>query len=161
MFFYRSNCMTTTWILVADEAIARILEKPRKGSELKPVEEFTDPDAHAREGELHNGPHGRRTGAGGGGKPQATVSAGDSERHQHARLFAARIAQRLLECRREKRFDAIHIVAAPRLLGYLRHEFHAELSDVIVDTLDKDLIHESNADLMRRLFPLPSATGAH
>lgn len=150
--------MKTTWILVADEAIARILEKPRKGSELEPVEEFTDPDAHAREGEMHNGPHGRRAGAGGGGSPQATVSAGDSERHQHAKMFAARIAQRLLEHRRENRYDEIHIVAAPRLLGYLRNEFHQEVSNVIVDSLDKDLIHESNADLMRRLFPSPRAT---
>lgn len=150
--------MKTTWILVADEAIARILEKPRKGSELKPVEELTDPGAHAREGELHNGPHGRRAGAGGGGNPQATVSAGDSERHHRGQLFAARIAQRLLECRREKQYDEIHVIAAPRLLGYLRNEFHKEVSSVIVDSLDKDLIHESNADLMQRLFPAPRAT---
>lgn len=148
--------MKTTWILVADEAVARILEKPRKGIELKPVEELTDPDAHARERELHSGPHGRRAGAG-GANPQATVSASDSERHQHAKLFAARVAQRLLELRREKRYDEIHIIAAPRLLGYLRNEFHSEVSDVIVDSLDKDLIHESNADLMRRLFPLTAA----
>lgn len=153
--------MTTTWILVADEAIARILEKPRKGSELKPVEELTDPDAHAREGDMHNGPHGRRAGAGGGGNPQATVSAGDSERHQHAKLFATRIAQRLLERRREQRFDDIHIVAAPRLLGYLRQALHAEVSNAIVSTLDKDLVHENNADLMRRLFPSPKAENAH
>lgn len=154
--------MKTTWILVADEAIARILEKPRKpGAELKPVEEFTDPGAHAREAELHNGPHGRRAGAGGGGNPQATVSAGDSERHHRGQLFAARIAQRLLELRREKRFDDIHIVAAPRLLGHLRNAFHAEVSDVIVDTLDKDLIHESNADLAQRLFPAPRTAAAH
>ena len=150
--------MTNIWILVADAAIARILEKPRKGNELKPVEELTDPDAHAREGDMHNGPHGRRAGAGGGGNPQATVSAGDSERHQHAKLFAARIAQRLLDLRREKRFDGIHIVAAPRLLGYLRQALHAEVSNVVVDTLDKDLVHESNADLARRLFPRADAS---
>ena len=152
--------MKTTWILVADEAIARILEKPRKGSELKPVEELTDPGAHAREAELHNGPHGRRGGSGGGANPQATVSAGDSERHHRGQLFAARIAQRLLERLREKHFDEIHIVAAPRLLGYLRSEFHQELSNVIVDTLNKDLIHESNADLMQRLFPAPPRAAA-
>ncbi len=145
--------MKTTWILVADEAIARILERPRNHGDLLPVEELTDPDAHAREGELHHSPHGRRAGAGGGGNPQATVSAGDSERHQHARLFAARIAQRLLELRRNQRFDELHVVAAPRLLGYLRDEFHMEVSDVIIETLDKDLVQESNAALTRRLFP--------
>lgn len=152
--------MKTTWILVADEAFARILSRPRKpGAELVPVEELTDPDAHAREGELHHGPHGRRAGAGGGGNPQATVSAGDSERHQHAQLFAVRIAQRLLERRREKRFDDLHLVVAPRLLGYLRKALHAEVSDVVVASQDKDLIHESNAELARRLFPPARANG--
>ena len=33
--------MKTTWALVADEAIARILEKPT-GADLEPVEELTD-----------------------------------------------------------------------------------------------------------------------
>lgn len=149
--------MKTTWALVADEAIARILEKPQ-GADLEPVEELTDPDAHAREGEMHNGPHGRRAGAGNGGLPQATVSAGDSERHQHAQVFAARIAQRLAECHREKRFDALHLVAAPRLLGYLRKAMNAEVSAAVVGTLDKDLVQESNADLTRRLFPSRRAT---
>lgn len=150
--------MKTTWILVADEALARILERPRQaGAELVPVEEFTDPDAHAREGEMHNGPHGRRTGA--GGHSQATVSAGDSERHQHAKLFATRIAQRLVEFKRGQRYDELHVVAAPRLLGYLRQAFHNEVTHAIVDTLDKDLIHESNADLARRLFPPKAAAG--
>lgn len=148
--------MKTTWALVADEAIARILEKPT-GADLEPVEELTDPGAHAREGEMHNGPHGRRAG-GNGGPSQATVSAGDSERHQHAQVFAARIAQRLAECHREKRFDALHVVAAPRLLGYLRKALNGEVSAAVIGTLDKDLVKESNADLTRRLFPPRRAT---
>ncbi|MGE0798934.1 MAG: host attachment protein [Lautropia sp.] len=145
--------MTTTWVLVADEAIARILERPRNRRELVPVEELTDPDAHAKESELRHGPHGRRAGAAGGnGGSQATVSAGDSERHQHAQVFAARIAERLAQCHRERRFDALHVIAAPRLLGYLRQAFDATLSAAVVGTLDKDLVHESERDLAQRLF---------
>lgn len=150
--------MKTTWVLVADEAIARILERPRRAHRnLVPVEELTDPDAHARESDMHNGPHGRRAGAGGGGSPQATVSASDSARHQHAQAFAKRIAQRLLDHRRAQRFDALHLLVAPRLLGYLRNELHAEVRSTVVDTVDKDLIHESNADLTRRVFGPPPA----
>lgn len=147
----------TTWVLVADEAIARILERPRRANrDLVPVEELTDPDAHARESEMHNSPHGRR--AGGGASAQAAVSAGDSGRHQHAQIFAKRIAQRLLELRREQRFDALHVLAAPRLLGYLRNELHAEVSATVVDTVDKDVVKESNAELTRRVFGPPQAT---
>lgn len=146
--------MKTTWVLVADEAIARILEKPRKG-DLVPVEELTDPDAHAKESEMHHGQHGRRAAFGGNGGTQAVVSASDSERHQHAQAFAARIARRLADGRNEKRYDALHLVAAPRLLGYLRKTLDPNVAATVVSSLDKDLVQESNAELTQRLFAVP------
>ena len=142
--------MKTTWTLVADEAIARILEQPDEGGDLVPVEEMTDPDAHAREADMRHGPHGRRAG-GVGTAGQATVSASDSERHQHAQLFAGRIAQRLAELQRDGRFQALHVIAAPRLLGYLRKALHASVSALVVSEQDKDVVHESPADLTRRV----------
>jgi protein required for attachment to host cells len=144
--------MKNTWVVVADEAIARILEQSQQGGDLVPVEELTDPDAHAKESELHHGPHGRRAGGGSGSNPQATVSAGDSERHQRAQLFATRIAQRLAQGHRDKRFEALHLVAAPRLLGYLRNALDANVAGTVVGTLDKDVVQESNAELARRVF---------
>lgn len=136
--------MKTVWVLVADEAIARILEQPQEGGDLLSVEEMTDPDAHAREREMHNSPHGRR-----GSQP--TVSAADSERHQHAQLFASRIAERLADGLRDKRYDLLHIVAAPRLLGYLRKSLPPAVANVVASTQDKDLVQQSNAELSRRL----------
>lgn len=147
--------MNTPWVVVADEAIARILERPPDGGDLVPVEELTDPDAHARESELHRSPHGRRASVAGGDGTQALVSASDSERHQHAQAFAARIAQRLLQLHRERSYDALHLVAAPRLLGYLRSALKPELSALVVDTLDKDVVQESSAELTRRVFGPP------
>ena len=43
----------TIWVMVADEAIARILEWPTRGHELVPVEELTDPSAHAKGTEVN------------------------------------------------------------------------------------------------------------
>jgi len=154
---WKLRAMRTTWVVVGNEAIARILEKPGHGADLVPVEELTDPGAHTREGELHHGPHGRRAGGGGGSKAQATVSAAESERHQRAQLFAARIAQRLAEAHRNKRFDALHLVAAPRLMGYLRGAVDANVTKAVVGMIDKDVVQESNAELTRRIFP-PSTT---
>lgn len=147
--------MKTAWTLVADEAIARILEQPEEGGDLVPVEELTDPGAHAREGEMHNGPHGRR--GGGGSSPQPTVSASDSERHQHAQTFAARIAERLTQRLQEKRYDVLHVIAAPRLLGYLRKALHASVAAVVASEQDKDVVHESLADITRRIPTLKKA----
>lgn len=143
--------MTTVWILVADEAIARILAKPEEGGDLVPVEALTDPDAHASEAEMQHGPHGRRAGAGGGTVGHATVSASDSERHQHAQAFAGRIADHLLARHREGRYSRLHVVAAPRLLGYLRKALERDLADVVASTLDKDVVHETPAQLTERL----------
>lgn len=142
--------MRTAWVLVADEAIARILEKSTDG-QLDPVEEITDPDAHAREAEFQRAPHGRRGGPGTGGA-HATVSAGDDERHQHAQVFAGRIAERLLQHQRDGRFAELHIAAAPRMLGYLRPALAPTVAAAVVRTLDKQLVHETAPQLAQRLF---------
>ncbi|WP_457427368.1 host attachment protein [Roseateles sp. P5_E7] len=136
--------MKTTWTLVADEAIARILEQPDEGGDLVPVEELTDPDAHAREAEMRHDAHGRRAGG-------ATVSAADSERHQHAQAFAARIAERLAQCLQQRRCESLHVIAAPRLLGYLRKAFSANVTAAVASEQDKDVVQESLADLTRRI----------
>jgi protein required for attachment to host cells len=141
--------MKTAWVLVADEAIARILERPLAGGDLVPVETLTDADAHAREAEMRHGPHGRR--AGGGTAAQATVSASDSERHQHAQLFARRVAERLTRCHAEGRFGQLHLMVAPRLLGYLRKALAPEVAALVGCTLDRDVVQETPRELGERL----------
>lgn len=143
--------MKTVWLLAADEAIARILELPPEAGDLVPVEELTDPGAHAREGEFHDAPHGRRAASGTGAQGQATVSASDSDRHLQAQAFATRIAGRLAECQREKRYDALHLIAAPRMLGYLRKALDPSVAAAVESEQNKDVVHESAADLTRRL----------
>jgi len=163
--------MKTTWAVVADEAIARILQKPDEGGDLVPVEELTDPDAHAREGDLRRDAQGRRSGGStqrsdGSRAPHAlmsganaTASAGESELHLEAQGFARQVAQRLKQLHQARRFEALHLVAAPRFLGYLRKELDAEVERTVVGSLDKDLIHMSNAEITQRLFP-PRDSGA-
>ncbi len=150
----------TIWAVVADEAIARLLERPDNGGELQPVEELTDPAAHAKNAELRDDAHGRRDGgqpATPGGGPQnqpgtVTTSAGDSQQHLEAERFAKRVADRLGERLRERRYDELRIAAAPRFLGNLRKALPAQVTAVVTRELDKDLIHESNAQLTARFF---------
>lgn len=152
----------TLWVLVADEAIAKILRWPETGDELEAVEALTDPAAHAREVDLTRDAQGRR--AGGGTERQntssrlraaasVTASAGENEQHLEAQGFARRVAQHLSEALRQKRFDALRIVAAPRFLGHLRKELDAQVSATVTDEINKDFIHYDAAELTRRLFP--------
>lgn len=149
---------TTTWVLVADEAIARVLERPEGDGDLVAVEELTDPAAHRREGELaEQGPQGRRTGGGaaghgaGSGRAHAMAPAGDSERHLEAQAFARRVADRLATLLAQHRYDTLHVVAAPRFLGYLRRVWSSQVEKAVASTLDKDLVHMSHAEITKAL----------
>jgi CBS domain-containing protein/protein required for attachment to host cells len=154
----------TVWVLVADEALARILRRPEEGGDLEDVEALTDPAAHAKEGDFQRDATGRRAGVAPQGSRQGspqhrlrgtasvTASAGEEEQHLEAQDFARRVAQHLADAWRQKRFDELRIVAAPRFLGKLRKELDAHVSAVVSDELNKDLIHEGNGEITRRLF---------
>jgi protein required for attachment to host cells len=154
----------TVWVLVADEALARILRWPDDGDELEDVEAITDPAAHAKEGDFQRDAAGRRAGGAPQGSRQnspnqrlrgtssVTASAGEEELHLEAQSFARRVATHLADALSQKRFDELRIVAAPRFLGYLRKELDAHVRATVSDELSKDLIHEGNAKLSKRLF---------
>lgn len=145
-----------TWVLVADEGVARIYERPESGGDLEQVEELTDAAARADRAELRRDAYGRRA----GGDPRmganVTSSASDDELHREGALFAARVAARLAEALQERRFEALHVVAAPRFLGQLRKAFDRHVNDRIVGELAKDLTHAERRELTLRLFPPPA-----
>lgn len=119
------------WVMVADEAIARFLVKP-DGADLEPVHELTDPAAHAR--------------------TSSTPSAGEDPQHLEAGDFAKQVATYLSESLRQKKFDELHVAAAPRFLGLLRKAQSAQVQAVVAKELNKDLIHESNREITLRMF---------
>jgi protein required for attachment to host cells len=159
-----------TWVVVADEAIARILAGPADSGELESVEEITDPDAHAKGAEFRNDAEGRRSGgvargAGQqGGSPQSVTSgAGPDDQHQEAERFARRVATHLAEALQQNRFTDLKLAAAPRFLGLLRKALSPQVTKLVSESLDKDLVHLGNQDITRRLFPskAPTPSEAH
>lgn len=156
----------TGWVVVADEAIARLLATdPDAPGELQPLHALTDPTAHAREGELHVNDAGRRSGSvsreggrpGGpaaGGSASLVASAGEDETHQSAQAFARRVAAELAAAARDRRYDELTLIAAPRFLGLLRQALDANVRALVVAELDKDVIHESDAEVAARVRKL-------
>jgi len=151
------------WIVVADEAIARILACSKAPGVLDSVEELTDPLAHASNADLQRDAQGRRAGsATHSARPttphrlrssaNATASAGESEQHLQAADFAKRVAEHLGDALRAQRFDELSIVAAPRFLGLLRKAMRADVAGRVTREIDKDLVHLENDDIARRLF---------
>lgn len=162
--------MNTTWVVVADEAIARILQRTARHQPLESVEELTDPDAHAQGADMRRDAQGRRAAGATQGARQntphrlmpaanVTASAGEDEQHLEAEDFARRVAGHLQQALQLKRFDELRLVAAPRFLGLLRQAMSTEVSRTVVAEIAKDLVHMDNQDITRRLFADEAETG--
>jgi protein required for attachment to host cells len=153
--------MQPTWIVLADEGRARILQWRKPGTDLEDIEELTDAGARADEADLNRDAAGRRTPPDAHGGRQgntampgnATVSPGESKLEHEADLFARRVAQRLAEAHREHRFEHLRIAAAPRFLGRLRKALDTEVSRAVEDEIDKDLLQLDRRTLTQRFFP--------
>jgi protein required for attachment to host cells len=149
---HRSN--GTTWVVVADEAIARILRWNDSGDTLEPVEELTDPDAHASGQDLRRDAYGRRASTGAGAQrlgAGTTASAGQSEQHQEAEVFARRVAQHIEQAWHQHRFNGLQIAAAPRFLGLLRQSLDPQVCDALQGDIDKDWVHAGNDEIAHHL----------
>jgi protein required for attachment to host cells len=124
----------TTWVVVADEAIARILRWNDSGDALEPVEELTDPDAHASGQDLRRDAYGRRAATGGVTQRHGagtTASAGEEEPHQEAQAFARQVARHITQAWDQHRFDGLQIAAAPRFLGLLRQSLDPQVCNAL------------------------------
>jgi protein required for attachment to host cells len=143
---------TRRWLVVADEGVVRIYEKPPTGGDLEPVAELADEDAHGHRADLRRDAYGRR---GAGARPGSSVTsaASDDEMHREGARFAARIAQWLAEALAQKRYDELRIAAAPRFLGQLRKALGKQVADVVAEEIAKDFTHEGAKELTARFFP--------
>lgn len=158
---------STHWVVLADEGRARFLEV-QPGRELQDVEELTWPAAHADDADFRHDAKGRRSpgevGAGaaaaGGGRMQGsnTESAGESKLDHEAERFAHAVADKLAEAHRAHRYERLHIAAAPKFLGRLRRVLEREVSDTVVEEVDKDLLQLDSRTLTERLFPQGTGT---
>lgn len=151
--------MASTWVVLADEGHARILERTQDGGALAPVKELDDPAAHAHNADFRHDAYGRRAG---GGQPagNTTESAGEEKLDHEAELFARRVAQELLSAYQGKRFDELRIAAAPRFLGRLRKELDAQVRKCVTQELDKDLLQLDERAVAQKIFPDAGARGA-
>lgn len=145
--------MKPTWILLADEGRARILQLPQADTELEEVEELTDAAARADEADLQRDAHGRRAQGGTGMVGHVTTSAGADKLEQEADLFARRVAERLAQALQQQRYEALRIAAAPKFLGRLRQHLSPQVQQTVKEELPKNLLQFSGRELRQHLFP--------
>lgn len=142
----------TTWVVVADEGRARILSRQEPGEDLQELEVLEDAGAHAHNADFRHDAYGRRSPERGALATSVTSSAGEEKLDHEAELFAQRLALRLTDAQRQHRFDTLRIAAAPRFLGRLRKALDAQVSALVDQEIDKDLLQLDARALTQRLY---------
>lgn len=127
----------TTWVLIADGARARILERIGPVGALHPAmaSEYTAPNKPTREF--------------GTDRPGRVVESADSARHAmeprvdwhrfEKQKFARAMAEIIDRAAAEKAFDRLVVVAPPKTLGDLRAAIGAPARRLIAAEINKDL----------------------
>ena len=139
----------TTWVLIADAARARILKNDGPGRGVDAVEGLVFENEHPKLGDIMADKPGRSFDSTGSGRHAMEYSTDAVREDEHA--FAKSLAEVLLTARRNQDYDRLILIAAPRMLGYLRAVLPAPVKSVIHAEIDKDLTKIPNSDLPKHL----------
>ncbi|MDZ7749219.1 MAG: host attachment protein [Halofilum sp. (in: g-proteobacteria)] len=140
--------MEPTWILVADEARARLFRVERPRGPLLEEADFVNPEERLPEHELGADEPGRVRGPGG---KQHSYGPDAGMRAHEAERFAGELAKHLRQGREQGRFRRLYLAAAPHFLGALRHALDQHTAALVVDSYDKDLVRHTAEDIRGHL----------
>ena len=126
-----------TWVLVANASRADIYSRHKKRSPLEVVQSMSEDLAGAKEQELVADAPGRTFDSGGRGRH--AMEPEHSEKEHLLSGFAQRIAHVLEAARKADRFSRLIIIAAPAMLGELRHHLDNVTAEHVTAEFDKDL----------------------
>jgi protein required for attachment to host cells len=138
------------WFLLADGRRARVLIEERRGATLQALEEW---DMEIGDEDLYD-PQDRRPRSSnrvGSGKH---AGAGRNLHEAEEENFLKRLAGKLRDAEKSRRFEHLVIAAPPRALGALRELLPQAVQSRIRAETAKDLIDENTADLRERLHAL-------
>jgi len=141
--------MTTTWVLVAHRAGARVFSHDGPGKALRLVQDIEHPRGRAQNREIDSDRQGRSYE---GGASQTHGLSRNEDPHEHdARVFAGELADVLRRGRVDRRFDHAVLVAEPGFLGTLRGALDDTTAATVTGSLGKDLAHERPEEVAYRL----------
>jgi len=129
--------MSTIWIVVADEAKARILSTDKSSEPLVAIDELVSPKASMAEQDLVSDKPGRSFDSSGQGRHAMGKKTDPKE--QAAIRFAKDLAAMLEKNRQTKAYAKLIIIAAPHFLGLLRKELSKDVAEHVTLEVDKDL----------------------
>ncbi len=141
--------MNTIWMLVANQAEARIYSTDRVPGHLMLVETMTHAEgaAHARDltsdapGRVHD-----RTGS-----SRHSMEPDTGVKEEGRRRFVKRMVERLESARLRGDFERLVLLAAPAVLGVIRKTLSGELAKAVVKEIPKDVIGQDLEKIQAQL----------
>ena len=137
------------WFLLADGRRARVLVEERRGATLQ-----DDWQMEISDDDLYDPQDRPPRGFGSVGNGRHAMDKGRNLHEQEEGNFLKRVAERVAEADKRKKFEHLVIAAPPRALGALRDMLPAGARARIRAETPKDLIDEDDASLRDRLRDL-------
>ena len=141
----------THWVLVANRERARVFAGPGLQVPMTLVEEIVDAAARLREQDWQSDRMGSR-----GDEGPGTHGYGvrDTAVRHGAEDFARRVVGVLEGARQAGAFQHLSLVAAPEFLGMLRKAMSQALERCVIESVSKDLTHQTEAEVRAHLANL-------
>lgn len=141
-----------TWVIAASAARARIFEATGRRTPFKEIFDLVNPDERLQRQELKSDKPGRAYDKLGGQRHAVQTPVDPKE--QVARRFAGQVTEKLQADLREKRFDALCVVAPPHFLGLLREHMGGAVTRVVKGEVAKDLTRADAASIQAHVADL-------
>ncbi|MFC1589584.1 host attachment protein [Pseudomonadota bacterium] len=141
--------MKSTMIVVADSTCARIFTADSAKSPLIEIETLAHPEGRLHDKDMTSDLPGKSVGGDGSGG-HAYQNQTDPKKYELT-AFAKRVADHLDSARNANKLSNLLLVAGPAFLGELRTHLSTATSEKVVFELDKNLAHQSPADIRKHL----------
>lgn len=141
--------MAKIWVVVADEARARVFCTSNSIEPLQELKTFTLPESRLQEQQLVTDKQGSASNGTGQGRHGVAEKSGQKEKY--ATRFAKELAVYLEQQRQQKNFVKLFIVAAPHFLGLLRKQLNKNVTELVALEIAKDLSMQEANDIRQHL----------
>ncbi|WP_305907686.1 host attachment protein [Methylomarinum sp. Ch1-1] len=143
--------MYKTWVITAESSQARFFTVPSKKEPLVQIQELLNPASKIHESELTSDLPGRTSTSGPNGNKHAKEPQ-VSPKEQATITFAKKIAEKVEKARGQGELEQLILVSPPKFLGLLRDNLSDQAKKMVIQSLDKNLVGQNEANIRKHLF---------
>ena len=143
--------MKKKWVVVAESSRARIFSVESRTSPLKEVDDLINSASRLKGEELMSDDAGRSFDSHGQGGRHA-MEPRTEPKETEVQHFAHDVGERLENARRVGDYNDLVIISSPGFLGKLKQSLGGVTQKHISQTINKNLIHKSEAEIRDYLF---------